>query len=114
MSLLNQVAQSQLGLQPMPARSAADFFVGIFYAQRKVRHVLARTREGLSEGERDIGAAPAGIDFIFGETRLIHVSAKKARAISCSKTERYEAPKILQNHMLRLWEGSHHPSSRAE
>ena len=51
-SLPNQVAQSLLGLQPMPARSVNDFFVGIFYAQRKVGFGVKMTMKGESTSRK--------------------------------------------------------------
>jgi hypothetical protein len=61
-----------------------------------VRHVLARTREELGEGEWIIPAAETVIDLVFGEKRLTNVSAKKAWEVSWFKTtEPFEASKIL-------------------
>ena len=51
-NLPNQVAQSLLGLQPMPARSVNDFFAGIFYAQREVGFRVKMTIKGASASRK--------------------------------------------------------------
>jgi hypothetical protein len=62
-----------------------------------MRHVLAPTGEDPEgkEGEWIIAAAETVINPVLAEKGLTHVTAKKAWAIPCFKTELFEVSKIL-------------------
>jgi hypothetical protein len=60
-----------------------------------VRHVLALEREELKEGEWKLVAAGTVINPAFPGKRLANVTAKKAWAFPCFKTEPFKTSEIV-------------------